>query len=100
MLQFITGIAPYLRNRSLDAALDDDDMAIRVLNNNIDSNGTGQTPVLCAYSLASMLANLIQDGTSKSPHDIDFRFSSKRGYFCAKFVLSVTSHLVRMSHIG
>jgi hypothetical protein len=27
--------------RSLDAALDDDDAAIRVLNNNIDGNGTG-----------------------------------------------------------
>jgi hypothetical protein len=62
MLQFVAKFAPYLRTRSLDAALDDDDVAIRVLNNNIDSNGTGCTPVLCAYSLASMLANLIQDG--------------------------------------
>jgi hypothetical protein len=28
--------------RSLDAALEDDDAAIRALNNNIDGNGTGR----------------------------------------------------------
>jgi len=52
---------------SLDAALEDDDAAIRALNNNIDANGTGSIPRLTmglTFNLASMLANLIQDGKS------------------------------------
>lgn len=47
----------------MDAAVVDDDAAIRVLNNNIDTNGTGV--FILTYSLSSvaaMLANLIQDG--------------------------------------
>jgi hypothetical protein len=30
---------------SLDSALEDDDAAIRALNNNIDANGTGTMPI-------------------------------------------------------
>jgi hypothetical protein len=55
--------------RSLDAALEDDDAAIRVLNNNIDGNGTGRISSLLTNSpLASMIANLIQDGWAYLMH--------------------------------
>ena len=83
MLQFVAKFAPYLWTRSLDAALDDDDVAIRVLNNNIDSNGTGCTPLLCAY-LASMLANLIQDGVSLPPHRYWFQVFEQEGIFLSE----------------
>ena len=56
---------PLTMSRSLDEALDDDDAAIRALNNNIDVNGTGIIHILAVQrieTLASMLANLIRDG--------------------------------------
>ena len=53
-------------HRSLDAALDNDDAAIRVLSNHIDGNGTGLRRPSSTDRLAAMLANLIQDGISYS----------------------------------
>ena len=75
---------------SLDAALDDDDAAIRVLNNNIDSNGTGLWCISALTSVATMLANLIQDGISRYWNVSNVRFPSKRRYFCPKSVFTVT----------
>lgn len=49
-------------SRALDTALVDDDAAIRVLSHNIDANGTGDCYFNVISFLASMLANLIQDG--------------------------------------
>jgi len=49
-------------SRALDAALVDDDAAIRVLSHNIDANGTGDCYLSVISFLANMLANLIQDG--------------------------------------
>ena len=43
MLELIDSQTALNLYRSLDAALDDDDAAIRVLNNNIDGNGTGSS---------------------------------------------------------
>jgi len=43
MLEFTNLQYTLMLYRSLDAALDDDDAAIRVLNNNIDGNGTGSS---------------------------------------------------------
>ena len=45
--------------RSLDTALEDDEAAVRVLNNNIDANGTG-------FSISSNVTYLLSHNVGKS----------------------------------